>query len=236
MEISVVYIVGTGSAWKNNELKYSIRSVEKHLKGVGNIWIVGYKPKNIETNWINLRDSGRTATESVYVKLKKACQHPEISEDFLFFNDDYYLNKTYQADKFPFFYKELLSDTLARRKPDSYFRAVENAFNALTQKGLPVKNFELHAPMLINKVKFLEIGSSFDWKNHFGYVLKSIYANSLNIKGTLEPDLKINYPHPIETLKAMVKERKVFSSDKLVPTTLRNLLEELYPNPSKFEV
>lgn len=234
--IDVVYIVGTGSAWKNNELKYSIRSVEKHLKNVRDVWVVGYKPKFINTKHIQANDSGRTATESVYIKMKLACNNPEISDDFLFFNDDYYLNKTYQADKYPFFYKELLSDTLSRRKQDSYYRAIENAFNSLTKKELPVKNFENHAPMLINKKQFLEITSSFDWKNHFGYVLKSIYANSLKIKGTLEPDLKINFPWEPESLRSMVNQRKVFSSDKLIPTTLRNLLEELYPNPSKFEM
>jgi hypothetical protein len=106
--IDLVYIVGNGSTWKNNELRYSIRSAIKHLKGIGNVWVVGVKPAWLDVKHIPANDSGRTATESVYLKLKKAIAHPEISEDFLFFNDDYYLLKNAPANKFPFYYKDEL--------------------------------------------------------------------------------------------------------------------------------
>lgn len=230
--IDILYVVGNGSTWKNNELRYSIRSVVKHLKGYGNIVVVGTKPSWLNVKHIPANDSGRTANESVYLKIKKAL--PELSEDFLFFNDDYYLLKPHKADKFPFYYKETLEEFIKRRKTnDSYKKAVENTFNALN--GLPTLNFETHAPMLINKTKFQEVMSQYKWTT-FGFVIKSLYANILKIKGTLEPDLKINYPFKVEELKAMTSERKFFSSDKLVPTNLKMFLQELYPTKSQFEV
>lgn len=236
MNPDLVYIVGNGSTWKNNELRYSIRSAIKHLKGIGNIWIVGTKPPWLNVNHIPANDSGRTAQESVYLKLKKAIAHPDISEDFLFFNDDYYLLKNANAAKFPFFYKETLEEFILRRKTkDSYKMAVENTFKVLTEKKLPVLNFENHAPMLINKTKFLEVMAGYQWTT-FGFVIKSLYANTLKIKGTLESDLKINYPFTVDELKAITSERKFFSSDKLLPTNLKLFIEELYPNQSKFEV
>ena len=147
--IDILYVVGNGSAWKNNELRYSIRSVVKHLKGFGNIVVVGTKPPWLDVKHIPMNDQGRTAQESVYLKLKKAL--PELSEDFLFFNDDYYLLKNAVAAKFPFFYKETLEEFILRRKTkDSYKMAVENTFKVFTEKKLPTLNFENHAPMLIN--------------------------------------------------------------------------------------
>ncbi len=232
--IDILYVVGNGSTWKNNELRYSIRSVVKNLKGFGNIVVVGTKPSWLNVKHIPANDSGRTAQESVYIKLKKAL--PEISEDFLFFNDDYYLLKNFQAAKFPFFYKETLEEFLQRRKTrDSYKMAVENTFKALSEKNLPTLNFENHAPMLINKTKFQEVMAGYSWST-FGFVIKSLYANTLKIKGTFEHDMKINYPFTVEELKAMTSERKYFSSDKLLPTNLKAFITELYPANSKYEL
>jgi len=231
--IDVLYVVGNGSTWKNNELRYSIRSVVKHLKGVGNIVVSGTKPNWLDVKHVPGNDSGRTAQESVYLKLKKAL--PELSEDFLFFNDDYFLLKSFQANKFPFFYKETLEEFIQRRRTkDSYKNAVENTFKVLSDKNLPTLNFENHAPMLINKTKFLEVMSQYPWPL-FGFVLKSLYANTLKIKGTPDKDMKINYPQTVEEYKSMTSERKYFSTDKLLPTNLKEFLTITYPAKSKFE-
>lgn len=42
--IDLVYILGSGSQWRNNELRFSLRSVQKNLKGYRNIYIVGENP------------------------------------------------------------------------------------------------------------------------------------------------------------------------------------------------
>jgi hypothetical protein len=111
---------------------------------------------------------------------------------------------------------------------------MDNTIQALKEKNLPLLNFENHVPMLINKTKFNE-AMGYKWTT-FGFLIKSLYANTLKIKGTLEPDMKINYPYKVEELKAMTSERKFFSSDKLVPTNLRMFLQELFPLKSKFEL
>jgi hypothetical protein len=42
--MDLVYVLGSGSRWGDNELRYSLRSVEKHLKGYNNVYLVGDKP------------------------------------------------------------------------------------------------------------------------------------------------------------------------------------------------
>jgi hypothetical protein len=38
--IDVVIPLGWGSIWDNQEIKYSLRSFERHLKGIRNIFVV----------------------------------------------------------------------------------------------------------------------------------------------------------------------------------------------------
>ena len=42
--MDILYCIGEGSKWNNNELRYSLRSLEKFGKNVGNIYMVGYNP------------------------------------------------------------------------------------------------------------------------------------------------------------------------------------------------
>ena len=43
-QIDVVYVLGTGSNWDNNEIRFSLRSLAKNLKGMGRVFVVGERP------------------------------------------------------------------------------------------------------------------------------------------------------------------------------------------------
>ena len=43
--MDVVYILGTGSTSNDNEIRYSLRSIEKYLIGFNVVYIVGECPK-----------------------------------------------------------------------------------------------------------------------------------------------------------------------------------------------
>ena len=46
--LDVVYVLGTGSSWDNNEIRFSIRSVLKNLPGIGRIIIIGEKSSGLK--------------------------------------------------------------------------------------------------------------------------------------------------------------------------------------------
>ena len=76
----------------------------------------------------------------------------------------------------------------------------------------------------------------YDWTNRWGFVVKSIYGNSLKLEGILEKDCKINGQLEIGHFKDIIKERKVFSvGNHALGNTLSSILNELYPHPSKWE-
>jgi hypothetical protein len=82
----VVYIARAG---ENEELRYSLRSLVNIPHG--RVWLVGGRPPHwytgdrIPTPQTGLKKdiSGRA--------MVTACLHPEISDEFLLFNDDFYV-------------------------------------------------------------------------------------------------------------------------------------------------
>ena len=42
--MDILYYIGDGSHHNNEELRYSLRALEKHCKDIDEVWIVGNKP------------------------------------------------------------------------------------------------------------------------------------------------------------------------------------------------
>src|SRR5690349_20419873 len=116
MAIDVVYPLGKGSRWKNNEIKYSLRSVEKHLQNYGKVFVIGEKPNFLaNVNHIPAEDKHPIPDSNIFEKLKTACETKEISDTFLFFNDDHYLLEDFDAEKFPYFYHGTMAEYIKKR-------------------------------------------------------------------------------------------------------------------------
>lgn len=236
--ISVVFVLGKGSLWNDLEIKYSLRSIEKHLTNCKDVWIVGYCPEFLQNvNRIPFKDEHPCKETNIYRKILRACQEKSITDDFLFFNDDHFLLKDFNALEFPYFWKSDLRASSKMMKPGNrYKKAVDNAYRALNAFGFETKSFDTHTPIIYNKKKFISVMTKYDWNQKVSYVVKSMYANSLGIEGIREPDCKINSQVESEGIRAIIKERKVFSiGNGAIGTMMLSVLNELYPNASKYE-
>lgn len=231
----VVYILGNGSPWQDNELRYSLRSVEKHLKGYRNIYLIGEKPKWISDQVIHFpcpEDPEVCRERRIMEKVAFACQVEEISETFLFFNDDFFLVEDIKTDV-PYFQNGTLKEAMGRRKlEDSYWHSIRN-----THKAADGDNFDIHYPILYNKKDFLAAMSRHNWNKKHGYTVKSLYCNTLGITGPYLKDLKINKKAMKDKLLEIIKGRDLFSiSDRSLNTEMKELLNDLYPHKSKYEI
>jgi hypothetical protein len=237
--IDVVYPIGTGSIWQNNELRFSLRSVEKHLKNYRNIFIVGRDPRFTQgITILQMEDaSNYNASKNIYEKIMHACICEDLSDDFLFMNDDYFLLQDIDATKVPFYYKGTLEEYTKKCVPGNTYRdTLNNAVASLKRSKLPTKNFDVHAPMIYSKKFFTEILSHCNWKLPYGHAIKSTYCNTLSIPGTEMDDCKINYKLSWEDLNALVAPRPFFSiGDNGITFELKKLLNALYPLPCRYE-
>ncbi len=241
--MDVVYALGTASKMDNTELRYSLRSLEKHGHNVDSVYIVGDWPAWLKSDlikWIPAIDPHECCQRNIMEKISAACRAWAISDEFLFMNDDHFMLEDFDAGAYQFFYKNLIADQInerANKANDHYGRALLRTLNDLMAKGKPALNFDVHTPIRYKKKDFLDIMKWYNWEDRFGYVIKSLYANSQEFKGSFREDCKINAPKTEAQIYERIKGLDCFSiGDKALCPGLINVLNELYPNKSKYEI
>jgi hypothetical protein len=237
----IVYILGNGSKWQNNEIRYSLRSYFKHLTGIGKVFIVGHDP-GIFKDVIHIPYQDKYAknkARNIYEKILAACNDERVSDDFLCSSDDTFLLADNNLDNFPYYYCGCLRDTYERLSKESKYRAyVEITLSVLLSKDLPTKNFNGHTPIVYNKEKFKQVMGRYNWELPKSYISKSLYCNTLRIEGTILPDKKIFRPMISKAaIMRRIRYSPVFSiENESVNGFMEEVLDELYPDASPLEL
>jgi hypothetical protein len=240
--IDIVIPLGKGSVWGNNhELKYCLRGIEKHLSNVGNLYIVSNKLPSWLTNATLLCADDEKGVEwkdrNIYNKILLACDTDSLSEDFLFMNDDHFMQLDFQLPDFPYYYREHdMQETIDKNIKNKAWRtSIENTRNYLINNGYECKMFDTHTPIIYNKFQFKKL-SKLNWDTPYGYGIKSLYANINRIHGTLCKDGKL---FPSETSDTSILKRVLdkpcFSTSSYVPIQQQAFIESLYTEKSKYE-
>ncbi|MGN6438404.1 MAG: hypothetical protein ACTHMM_17810 [Agriterribacter sp.] len=237
--IDLVYVLGTGSKWQDNELRYSLRSVEKHLSGYGQLYIVGSCPDWV-TNAVHIQmadEFGYNRDKNIYSKIYIACRQKKISDNFLFINDDHFFLQNFVADQVPYYHKgDLFHAFNSRPHADHYRVTLSNTYWYLKRNYLPTNHFDVHTPIIYNKRAFISAVSIADWDVYYGYGIKSLYANSLKIAGEQTSDCKVDSAKTRTEIVHRINDRPFFSiGDNALNDDMKSLLEDLYPVPSSWE-
>ncbi len=235
--MDVVYILGTGSRWNNNEIRYSLRGVERFLLNYQDVYIFGSTVSDlVGIKQIPMKENS-SKENNIMQKILRACQEPSVSDPFLLFHDDHYLVKLRDAQAFPYYFDTTIENMYTRREVnDTYKKALFNSYTALKTQNLPTLHYDSHTPVLIHKTRFPGIMAMYPPKPD-GYVIKSLYCNTLGVQPTFEPDYKIMGRQTISEIRDIVKIAKVISSgpSHSQRAAIREILKEIFPDPSKFE-
>ncbi len=228
--VDIVYVLGAGSKYNNSEIRYSMRSVVKHLSNFANVVIVGNCP-NFARNLIHLpcQDKNDVPDLNIRDKILVACNSPIVSEDFLFMNDDHFFLNDFNAAKFPNYHKGDLGLAIAPRSMDAYRTRLLNTLNQLKNQRFPTLNFDIHTPILYNKEKFINMVKQFDWRVKEGLVVKSLYGNFYGLKAVQGTDYKVSGEQQINP------QAPCFSTHATVSTQMQRFFQEVYPTPTKYE-
>lgn len=221
------------------ELKYALRSAEKYLAGIGNVFIVGEKPDWLqEVIHISMKDGNMMAgrERNIYNKVLAAANDPRVSDYFLYMNDDHFLLEYFEAGEFPpFWFNTLDSSWEANDTP--YKQTLLNTMGVLPMGGME-RNFDGHCPMLFNRERFVRTFEPVDWSQDYGYCMKTIYCVLNGIEGDYMRDMKISHATlPNELNKLLSSDSRPYFSigDKALNTTMDIALSCLYPQKSKYE-
>ncbi len=228
--MDIVIPVGTESRWADNELRFTLRSIEKNLTGYCKVYIVGWCPPWVQ-NVVHIKKDDRAGKKqfSIYSKTKAAFEHPECSDSILFWNDDHFLMGSMDVKDFRYWYDGTI-DEWGQKAIGNYKGAIQNTAGI---KGINRFYTDIHTPIIYQRAKFMAL-DQLDWSKE--YVIKTAYT--MNEMGNFEylPDLKVNKAMPYEQWVGKIEGRKWLSIGPYgVCAGLVQLLTEHFPKRSKYE-
>lgn len=229
--LDLVYILGDGSDWHNNEIRYSLHSTEYFPHR--NVFVIGHKPAWLQ-NVIHIRfsDSYQFKTANGVAKVMRAARDRRLSERFVLMNDDFFFLKKQRA--VPYYYRGKTSEFIDkhRTKGGYYYQTLQNTEKFLIQQGIKTpKDYAVHSPIIYEKSKLRKLRS----RQLRGCSLRSVYCNLENVRGKKIQDFKAN---SLDEFKYQLsRNAPVFSSsDEIVKErAFLDWISTKFPTPSKYE-
>lgn len=241
--MDIVYVFSLDrSNWRGQELVYSLRSLMQYGKNFDRIFIIGKLPYNLQEDKKRLfcipeeDNKFYFGNRNIANKLLSVSERKEISDNFIMFNDDYFLTKEIDFKKLPYYYQYDLSEKIKnRREQDLYYRAMKNTYLHLTKLGLPTLHFDIHYPIVYNKKLIKEIINSVNWESNGGYVIKSLYCNTLKIEGIYKEDVKISIVNDKNSIYELIAKTDLYSTGDLT-TNMKLIIQNSYIEPTCWEI
>jgi hypothetical protein len=179
--VNFVYICRNG---ENEELRYSIRSIEKYFSSA-EIWVVGGRPNWYSGKYIEVKDIG-SKFQNINNCYKNIIKDNRIGIDFVIMNDDFFLlsNKN-NYNYYDGTIKDKINSHIEINGNSSYARALKGCVKALKERGIEQPlNYDVHTPMTLNKANLAEVID-------LSLAPRSMYGNIFLSDGIKIKDVKI---------------------------------------------
>jgi hypothetical protein len=225
-----VYLCKNG---ENEELRYSLRSVEKFFPD-SQVWIVGGKPSWYSGNFIHVAASS-DIFQNVKNSLAATITEDLIPEDIVIMNDDFFFVKT--LDTIPHYVSGTLKDRILFNKQNgvssSYVRRLVHSYKYCKRYSPFPLDFDIHVPMPVKKQLLIEVVKEpIMWRSNYGnrFVKNEdtqtirdvkVYSDSKNYFKSYDY-LSLEYPF-------------VSTDDKSFKIVYEKLFKDMLPDPSKYE-
>lgn len=249
--MDILYVVGTGSIWGNNELRYSLRSIEKNGINVRNVYIVGYIPRWINRKTVRCMElQDRTKVKHYNILnaiIAGATYFEDLGTEFLYSSDDHFYLRPTDFDNYPIFRKrELISKLDPNDGCPIYHTTLVSTYKLLKEYKLTTHNFAWHGnthfrrDILTIDSRFREICKKANTMPE-GCEPTCLMLNYLLSVEPFEwvnrPDIKLKHDCTIEDVENLAKSRECCSSVPAIGGSgLHDYLYREFPNKSKYEL
>lgn len=236
--MDVVYpYIKDGSHWNENELRHSLRSLDKYFLNIGEVFIVGHKPSwtkgvvHIECDDPYPDNKGA----NIINKLIVACKDDQISSDFLFMSDDQYMLVPMRSKDIETYYVSNLKNQKLSKGNKFWMKCLKNMRSAMEREGLPCYNFEPHTPVIINKRKYWSTMMNYDYENTL-YPTLSIYFNTvLSHHKPLPDNYRARFSKDEISLDIISGKQFLYHNDLGLSYALQQEIKRLFPKRCRFE-
>ena len=230
-DMDIVYVVK--DAVYNEELQYSLRSVEKNFPH-NRVWFFGGRPIGVHPDkQVIVNQVWRTKWDNVRNMLRMIADNEEITDDFVLFNDDFFVMKPVKTLP-PYKWKSMESickwvEEQNNNRASSYTKNLRGVARELEEFQFPTDNYVLHMPMVFNKKKLLNALDVFPNTKSPRSVYGNMYCTK---KAKTHKDVKIfrARTEPPKDSDFLSTEDFAFKNGKA-----GEYIKSCFPNKSRFE-
>lgn len=244
--MDVLYVLGNGSRWGDNELKYSLRSIARYASGVGDVFLAGtHKPPFVggKVKFLQVEQTLDRA-RNVQQTIQAAIDWFGLG-DFLLSSDDHFYVKKTDFNAYPYYVKGALPNALSSGVFGDlrYTRTLVNTYSLLKAAGFPTVNYSQHANTHISAKIWRECAPI--WQTALtlddGVEPTCIVLNALaaegGFKGVKRADCKIKKTDGELDLLAQIGERECFSIyDSAISNGVGEFLKNHFPEKCEYEL
>ena len=241
--MDILYVVGIGSEWNDNELRYSLRSIDKNGKNVGRIFICSETlPKFINPEavvHVPFHESGTIKHRNIMDKIEFVMRNTNIADDFLLSSDDHFYIREADFDNYPLYHKGEMYEHWESKK--EYFRSMIETKRLLLKHGLTTYSTNPHCNTHFSRPLYMEHIALMDEAKqlrHGGEV--NCLMGNLMVAAGVEPvlyeDIKIKRFIDREELLRLLGDAHCFSIyDNALEWGIKDYLREQFPDKSRWE-
>ena len=242
--MDILYVVGTGSEWDNNELRYSLRSIAKNGKNIGRVFLVGYKPEWVNDAVIHIPcdDPYGQPHKNILHKVLTAAYHSSIGSHFIISSDDHYYMRPTDFNKLPIYYREKEIPEKVRDSWSIYCNSLHDTRNILLDAGLTIYQTNPHCNTHFDVGVYEKNKSIFDlcmWLPNGGE-LNCVMGNLLIKEGWKAAhfdDAKLSSKMTLAEVEQIAKKRECLSSvPNIANSALAKYLEKEFDKKCKYEI
>lgn len=205
-----------------SELKYALRSIEKNLPEMEVVIIGAHIPDWLHNiTQIIIPDIPGRKQLTIRRKIFAALTY---SDRILFSNDDIYFLKPVNPETLPYYTKTI---TLTK-ETEGGVRPLRKTLEAM---GKPINHYDCHYPIVYERTKFCELEMF-----PADCIIKSMYGNYHELPPEPIQDCKIDRKATPEMIRSMVKYFPCLSTGPIGLPSVLKVLEEIFPNKSKYEL
>ena len=254
--MDILYIVGNGNSHcKNQDLRYSLRSIDKYGKGIGRVFVAGYCPEWLSDEVVKIPHTQPydTVNKPFSSRAGLACKfanvlstilyvvdNSDIGEEFLLSMDDHFYTREVDFANYPFYSKDGDERELPIEGKSKYGKIMAETRQYLEDWGLSTHYLTIHRNMHCSRKIINECRETLDRcvkeilpVEPLCYMLNYWYTK-YGFEITPVNDVKVRSGY--DWLRTNPRYTEVFSTaDFRLMSRLDSLVKGLYKEKSRYE-
>ena len=239
--VDIIIPLGSGSRFNNRELRFALRSIERFVPKVRNIYIATDNPPKWLQNVtiVNVPDKHKHNKDAnLFDKILAVCKTTDIGEYFLVWSDDQTAIDYIDPESIDIYNPRNKSKFINRNS--TWAKRMVHTLDFLSSQGIKLNyNWDSHTPHLYKKSVIIPILESIPYAQEPGFCLDTILMGLSKAEPKINQDIvKINAEINTPTEGWIQRSKgKLFIgyNDAAFSTGLQEELAGYLPNTSKYE-